>query len=105
MPCLHGQAETLQLLPADTPPPACLPACPPARRWAQLDVDGSWPEADRRAHKMVMNIGRRPTFEDAEPELRWVAWLSSARAGPAPAWGLAISALQAGIWSMGAHRP
>jgi hypothetical protein len=69
------------MLPADTPPPFCLPAClpasrlparPPARRWAQLDVDDSWPEADRRAHKMVMNIGRRPTFEDAEPELRWV---------------------------------
>jgi hypothetical protein len=34
-------------------------------------VDDSWPEADRRVHKMVMNIGRRPTFEDAEPELRW----------------------------------
>ena len=49
---------------------AFLPACLPAPRWAQLDVDASWPEADRRVHKMVMNIGRRPTFEDAEPELR-----------------------------------
>jgi hypothetical protein len=29
---------------------------------------------------MVMNIGRRPTFEDQEPELRWappaLQWLS-----------------------------
>lgn len=37
--------------------------------WAQLDVDDSWPEADRQVHKMVMNIGRRPTFGDKEPEL------------------------------------
>lgn len=37
--------------------------------WAQLDVGGSWTAADRQVHKMVMNIGRRPTFEDKEPEL------------------------------------
>ncbi|KAL4447549.1 hypothetical protein ABPG75_004768 [Micractinium tetrahymenae] len=37
--------------------------------WAQLDVDSSWPEADRQVQKMVMNIGRRPTFGDEEPEL------------------------------------
>ncbi|PRW60354.1 riboflavin kinase isoform B [Chlorella sorokiniana] len=37
--------------------------------WAQLDVDDSWPEADRQVHKMVMNIGKAPTFGDAEPKL------------------------------------
>lgn len=102
--------------------PLC-PVCPYllhphalSRSWAQLDVDESWPEADRQVgrtragiraaatssrhfvpetsslrcaerrratnanaapasrpvqvHKMVMNIGRRPTFGDEEPELR-----------------------------------
>ncbi|KAI3429362.1 hypothetical protein D9Q98_005457 [Chlorella vulgaris] len=37
--------------------------------WAYLDVDASWPEEDRKIHKMVMNIGQRPTFQDAEPEM------------------------------------
>ncbi|KAG1657679.1 hypothetical protein FOA52_013773 [Chlamydomonas sp. UWO 241] len=31
--------------------------------WAQLDAPPDWPEADRAVHKMVMNVGRRPTVE------------------------------------------
>ena len=41
-----------------------------ACRWAQLEGDDSWPEADRQPHKMVMNIGKAPTFGDAEPKRR-----------------------------------
>lgn len=29
--------------------------------WAQLDPPGGWPAADGAVHKMVMNVGRRPT--------------------------------------------
>jgi riboflavin kinase len=29
--------------------------------WAQLDAPGEWPAADSAVHKMVMNVGRRPT--------------------------------------------
>jgi FAD synthase len=32
-------------------------------RWAQLDAPSDWPDADRAVHKMVMNVGRRPTVE------------------------------------------
>lgn len=31
--------------------------------WAQLQAPEGWPEEDGRVHKMVMNIGRRPTVE------------------------------------------
>jgi len=41
--------------------------------WAQVDLAAhegdSTPEADSKVHKMVLNVGRRPTFEDKEPEL------------------------------------
>lgn len=40
------------------------------RSWAQLDVGADWPAADRAVHKMVMNVGKAPTFKDAEPKLR-----------------------------------
>ncbi|EFN59949.1 hypothetical protein CHLNCDRAFT_14012, partial [Chlorella variabilis] len=52
-------------------PTANLPPAPLAQQLAELPagVYFGWPEADRRVHKMVMNIGRRPTFGDAEPEL------------------------------------
>lgn len=33
--------------------------------WARLEAGPGAPEADNAVHKMVMNIGRRPTFEDA----------------------------------------
>jgi len=29
--------------------------------WAQLDPPEGWPAADAAVHKMVMNVGRRPT--------------------------------------------
>eukprot|EP00879_Flechtneria_rotunda_P030412 GHRR01033042.1.p1 GENE.GHRR01033042.1~~GHRR01033042.1.p1 ORF type:complete len:353 (+),score=100.97 GHRR01033042.1:621-1679(+) len=29
--------------------------------WAQLEAPEVWPDADRAVHKMVMNVGRRPT--------------------------------------------
>jgi hypothetical protein len=29
--------------------------------WAQLDAPEGWPAADSAVHKMVMNVGRRPT--------------------------------------------
>ena len=59
-------------------------------RWAQLDAEGdsSWSQADRGVHKMVMNVGRRPTFEDGgEPELRcasgcwWWCWCGGGACG------------------------
>ena len=37
--------------------------------WARLDPAPGAPEQDAAVHKMVMNVGRRPTFQDAEPEL------------------------------------
>lgn len=37
--------------------------------WAQVDAGADAPAADSTVHKMVMNVGRRPTFEDADPEL------------------------------------
>ena len=33
--------------------------------WARLEAPAGWPEADRQVHKMVMNIGRRPTVSEA----------------------------------------
>ena len=33
--------------------------------WARLEAPAGWPEADGRAHKMVMNVGRRPTVSGA----------------------------------------
>lgn len=30
-------------------------------RWAKLDAPSDWPAADHQVHKMVMNVGRRPT--------------------------------------------
>lgn len=37
--------------------------------WACVDAPEGAPEEDREVHKMVMNIGRRPTFEDKDPEV------------------------------------
>ena len=37
--------------------------------WAKLDAEPGSPIEDFDVHKMVMNIGRRPTFEDKEPEI------------------------------------
>eukprot|EP00887_Chlorella_sp_A99_P003181 scaffold9.g3181.t1 len=37
--------------------------------WAQLEAEPGSPADDGAVHAMVANIGRRPTFEDATPEL------------------------------------
>mmetsp|Transcript_7828 Transcript_7828/g.23532 ORF Transcript_7828/g.23532 Transcript_7828/m.23532 type:complete len:455 (-) Transcript_7828:3051-4415(-) len=38
--------------------------------WAALDAPAGWPDADRGVHKMVMNIGTRPTVDKSDaPEL------------------------------------
>lgn len=37
--------------------------------WAKLDAAPGSPPEDSQVHKMVMNIGRRPTFEDKDPEV------------------------------------
>lgn len=36
--------------------------------WARLDVPagGAWSEQDRAVHKMVMNVGRRPTVSEGD---------------------------------------
>ncbi|KAF6257480.1 Flavokinase-domain-containing protein [Scenedesmus sp. NREL 46B-D3] len=34
--------------------------------WAQLDAPGDWPAADRAVHKMVMNVGQRPTVNTGD---------------------------------------
>lgn len=34
--------------------------------WAQLEAPGDWPAADSAVHKMVMNVGRRPTVNTGE---------------------------------------
>lgn len=33
-------------------------------RWARLDAGEGSPEADSQVHKMVLNIGKRPTVQD-----------------------------------------
>ena len=33
--------------------------------WARLDAPAGWPREDGQVHKMVMNIGRRPTVSKA----------------------------------------
>jgi riboflavin kinase len=37
--------------------------------WARIEPVPGAPAADAEVHKMVMNIGKRPTFEDKDPEL------------------------------------
>lgn len=46
----------------------CVPACCCGCRWARLDVglEGGWSEEDLKAHKMVMNVGRRPTVNTGD---------------------------------------
>lgn len=34
--------------------------------WAQLEAPGDWPAADSAVHKMVMNVGRRPTVNTGD---------------------------------------
>ncbi|KAL6769932.1 RFK2 [Auxenochlorella protothecoides x Auxenochlorella symbiontica] len=37
--------------------------------WAQVDAVPDAPDTDRAVHKMVLNVGERPTFGDADPEV------------------------------------
>lgn len=34
--------------------------------WAQIDAPEGWPAVDSAVHKMVMNVGRRPTVNAGE---------------------------------------
>jgi riboflavin kinase len=36
--------------------------------WAKLDAGENAPEVDNQVHKMVMNIGKRPTFENVDAD-------------------------------------
>lgn len=59
--------------------------------WAQLDPPEGWPAADAAVHKMVMNVGRRPTVNTgtcwqlpiatvaASTAYLFVAWVHVAR--------------------------
>lgn len=47
--------------------------------WAQVEAPQGWRDADRAVHKMVMNVGRRPTVNEGRVQPPQSGWMVGGR--------------------------